>query len=77
MNPSKEALKDIVEYLKNDKKLRQNESYGQNGYDVYIVGLNQLYTSETVKLNRELGIYSINKLGNTNFKKQIVYLYST
>ncbi len=68
MNPSKEALKDISEHLKNDKSLRQNE-YDCWGCDVYIVSVNQLYNSETVKLNRELGIYSINKLGNTNFKK--------
>ena len=68
MNPSKEALRDISEYLRNNKEIRQNELRGIYT-DVYVVSQVQLYTPESVKLNRELGIYSINKLGNTNGKK--------
>jgi len=65
MNPSAEALNDITDYLKKDKRIRQNEQHWY-GCDVYVVSRSWIQTKETTLLNKELGLYSINKIGNTN-----------
>jgi hypothetical protein len=52
--PYRIAFKDISEYLKT-----QNQTSG-NG-DIWVVTPKQMRTKENIRLNKELGLHSINK----------------
>ena len=57
------AIRDISNYLTKEYPL----SYGCNtARDQWIIPAHSLYNKENRRLNKELGIMGINKIGNTN-----------
>ena len=55
-NPSSIAARDIIDYFKEN----EIKAYDAN-FDSWIVSCKYLFTRESTRLNRELGLYSINK----------------
>ena len=55
-NPSSVAARDIVDYFKEN----EIKAYDAN-FDSWVVSNKYLFTRESTRLNRELGLYSINK----------------
>ena len=60
------AIRDITEHFKPLVKA-QFKREGKM-FDNYFVTTKDLLTKETTRLNKELGIAGINKIGNTNGK---------
>jgi len=55
-NPSSVAARDIVDYF----RVNNIKVYDTN-FDSWVVSNKYLFTRESTRLNRELGLYSINK----------------
>jgi len=55
---SRLAMRDISEYLR-----KNNQIHTKTSEDRFIVSVNEVFSKESVKLNRELGIHNINYKG--------------
>lgn len=68
--PAYQAFKDMAPVLEEERKAL---TIAANAYDYYIPGKSHVYTAESCRLNRELGLWGINKKGNiNNFKKDLI-----
>lgn len=61
-SPSCDAFADMTKY----NRVNNIQVWDPLTFDVWVVTENYIRTKETTELNRELGLYSINKIGNTN-----------
>jgi hypothetical protein len=66
------ALEDISKYAKNMDKKYRTEMCWSNNTDRFFISACELKNKQTRKLNKVLGIHSINKIGNKNSSRKPV-----